>query len=175
MRRILIEKEDIDPKTCSFGFPWKHDSICFNFNSPNECVTVESIGELEKLDDIETLVIGCDLDDYSFIGNMINLKQLYIYAGANIDSLDFINNLNCLRQLYITDSHITSLEPVKYLIQQRKSRYDAETEIFKRVLMIIEGICIDSDNDLDGKILKEPDLPVTEIIINRKRIAGQGA
>ena len=32
MRRILIEKENIDPKTCSFGFPWKHDSICYNFN-----------------------------------------------------------------------------------------------------------------------------------------------
>ena len=172
MRRILIEKENIDPKTCSFGFPWKHDSICYNFNMPNECVTAESIGKIEDPADIETLVIGCDLEYYSFISEMVNLKQLYIYSGANIDSLRFIKELNCLRQLYITNSHITSLEPLKDLIQQRKSLYDAETEMFKRLLMLIEGICIDSDKDLDGKILKDPGFYVTEIIINRKRIAG---
>ena len=157
MRRILIEKENIDPKTCSFGFPWKHDSICYNFNMPDECVTAESIEKIENLAGIETLVIGCDLDDYSFIGDMVNLKQLYIYSGANIDSLRFIKDLNSLRQLYITDSHITSLEPLKDLIQQRKILYDAETEMFKRLLMLIEGICIYSDNDLDGKILKDLD------------------
>ena len=170
MRRILIEKENIDPKTCSFGFPWKHDSICYNFNMPDECVTAESIGKIEDPADIETLVIGCDLDDYSFIGDMVNLEQLYIYSGANIDSLRFIKDLNSLCHLYITDSHITSLEPLRDLIQQRKSLYDAETEMFKRLLMLIEGICIDSDNDLDGKILKDLDFYVAEIIINRKRI-----
>lgn len=171
MRKVLIEKENADPEKCSFGFPWKHDSTCYNFNMPDECVAVENINEIEPYD-LETLVIGCDLNDYSFIENMINLRQLYIYSGANIVSLDFVKNLSYLRQLYIVDSRITSLKPLVSMIQQRKIRYDSETEILKKLLLMMEGICIDSDQELDVKELKELSFYVNEIIINRKRIVG---
>lgn len=172
MRKMLIEKEYKDPKTCSFGFPWKHDSICYNFNMPDECVTAEEIGSIEAPEDIGTLVIGCDLQDYSFITSMTNLNQLYIYSGANITSLDFVKNMNRLRQLYIYDSHIADLEPLVEMIKERKKSFDAETDVSKRLFMMIDGICINSDKELDGKALKEPGFYVTEIIVNHKRVAG---
>ena len=172
MRRILIEKENIDPKSCSFGFPWKHDSICYNFRMPEECVTADSIGELVNKDDIEILVIGCDLSDYSFIEDMVNLKQLYIYSGANIHSIDFISKLNRLSQLYIVDSHIETLNPVIELIKERKRLFDLETDIHKRLSMMIEGICINSDKELDGKSLKKQNFYISEIIINNSGISG---
>ena len=112
MKKILIEKEYTDPKTCSFGFPWKHDSICYNFNMPDECVSADNVAEITAPENIGTLVIGCDLQNYNFITSMTNLNQLYIYSGANITSLDFVKKLNKLRQLYITDSHIASLDPL---------------------------------------------------------------
>ncbi len=170
MRRILIEKDSINPKTCSYGFPWKHDSICYNFRMPAESVAADKIGEIENKADIETLVIGCDLSDYGFIDEMIGLEQLYIYSGANIYSLDFIKNLNHLTQLYIADSHIESLDPLSRLIQERKRLYDSESDIHKRLFLLIEGICINSDKNLDGKPLVEQGLYISEVIINHKRI-----
>ena len=172
MRRILIEKENIDPKSCSFGFPWKHDSICYNFRMPEECVTADSIAENVNKDDIETLVIGCDLSDYSFIEDMVNLKQLYIYSGANIYSLEFISKLNRLSQLYIAESQIETLNPVVELIKERKRLFDLEKDIHKRLFIMIEGICINSDKELDGKLLKKQNFYISEIIINNSRIAG---
>ena len=172
MRRILIEKENIDPKSCSFGFPWKHDSICYNFCMPEECVTADSIRELVNKDNIEILVIGCDLSDYSFIEDMVNLKQLYIYSGANIYSLEFISKLNRLSQLYVADSRIESLNPVIELIKERKKLFDSENDIQKRLFMMIEGICINSDKELDGKSLKKQNFYISEIIINNSRIVG---
>lgn len=169
MRRILIEKELIDPKACSYGFPWEHDSTCFNFRMTEECVTADRIDEIENIDDIETLVIGCDLPDYNFIEGMTGLKQLYIYSGESLYSLDFLKNLNDLRQLYIADSHIESLEPLVDLIKERKRLYDSETDISKRLFMMMEGICIVSDKELDEKMLKEPGLHISEIIIKRSR------
>ena len=172
MRKILIEKENADPKTCSFGFPWKHDSICYNFNMPDECVSADNVAEITAPENIGTLVIGCDLTDYSFIASMTNLNQLYIYSSANITSLDFVKKLNKLRQLYITDSHIASLDPLVELIKERKRAFDAETDVSKRLFMMIDGICINSDKELDGKVLKEPGFYITEIIVNHKRVAG---
>ena len=172
MRRILIEKESIDQKTCSYGFPWKHDAICYNFRMPGEGVAADKIGDIENKADIETLVIGSDLSDYGFIDEMIGLEQLYIYSGANIHSLDFVKNLNHLTQLYIADSHIESLDPLGRLIQERKRLYDLETDIHKRLFMLIEGICVNSDKNLDGKPLVEQGLYISEVIINHKRIKG---
>lgn len=166
MRRILIENKLIDPKACSYGFPWKHDSACYNFRMPEECVTADITGEISNKNDIETLVIGCDLPSYSFIEEMTELKQLYIYSGANIYTLDFIKNLNKLRQLYIANSHIDSLGPLVELIKERKKSYDSEKDIHKRLFMQVEGICIRSDKRLDGKLLKEQGLYIGEVIIN---------
>jgi len=170
MRHILIEKANIDPQSCSFGFPWKHDSICYNFRMPEECVIADRIGEILNKDDIGTLVIGCDLPDYRFIEDMVNLKQLYIYSGENIHSLSFIKKLNCLTQLYIADSHIEDLNPLVELIKERKRLFDLEEDMHKRLFMLIEGICINSDKKLDGKLLTEQHIYISEIIINQSRI-----
>ena len=170
MRHILIEKANIDPKSCSFGFPWKHDSICYNFRMPEECVPAESITEIANKNEIESLVIGCDLPDYSFIEDMVNLKQLYIYSGENIHSLGFIKKLNCLTQLYIADSRIEDLNPLIELIKERKRLFDLEEDMHKRLFMLIEGICINSDKKLDGKLLTEQHIYISEIIINQSRI-----
>ena len=58
MRRILIENNMVDPKKCSYGFPWKSDSICINFRMPEECVLTSDIDKITDKDNIETLVIG---------------------------------------------------------------------------------------------------------------------
>ena len=132
-------------------------------------MTADSIGAIVNKDDIETLVIGCDLSDYGFIEDMVNLKQLYIYSGTNTHSLDFVKKMNRLSQLYNADSRIESLNPLIELIKERKRLFDLENDIQKRMFMMMEGICINSDKNLDGKLLTEQGLYISEIIINQSR------
>ena len=86
---LLSENNGLTTEQFALGFPWKHDSVCYNFNFPKEVITKEEIADIDY-DNIVTLVIGCDLDDYSFISQMDNLKQLYIYVGDNLDNISFV-------------------------------------------------------------------------------------
>lgn len=165
MRRILIENHELDLEQASYGLPWGHDSICYNFNSPNELVLETEIQNIETLSQIEALVIGCDLDDYSFIEDMSELRQLYIYTGNNITNLSFLSNLQDLRQLYIAGSNIDSLDGLIKLLQKQKTVYDS-LEPSQRITYGLNAICVRSANELDGMELAQYIHFSSEVIIN---------
>jgi hypothetical protein len=57
------------------------------------------------------------------------------------------------------------------VIEEKRRRIDTETDLWKRIELGIEGICIESDcYSLDGKELLETKLYISEVIINGKRI-----
>ncbi|MDD6069890.1 MAG: hypothetical protein PUC12_03640 [Clostridiales bacterium] len=170
MRHLLIDNHQLDPTKCSFGLPWKNDAICFNFRGPEEMILADRLDSLGDLSEIETLVIGCELDDYAFIAGMTNLQQLYIYTAANMSSLDFVENLIRLRQMYIANSHVARLDSLFKLLAEKKRLLDEQNDIHNRIAYIIEGICIESDADLDGKELLTPRLYMSELIINKRHI-----
>jgi hypothetical protein len=135
---------------------------------PTELVNASEVNEIDYKE-IESLIIGCNLEDYSFIANMENLKQLYIYAGKNIRDISFVKGLTKLTHLYIADSRVDALESLRELIAEQKRLYDEEKDIKKRLLnMPLKAICIESDVELDGKLLLEPGLHISEVIINIK-------
>jgi hypothetical protein len=169
MRKILIDNNQIRLRECTYGFPWRHDATCFNFRTPDEFIPYHDISNIPDKSDIETLVIGCDLDDYNFISDMTNLRQLYIYSGEKISNIDFVKNLVNLQQLYIAESHIDSLDGLVKVIEEKRRRIDTETDLWKKIELGLEGICIESVCDsLDGKELLE--IYISEVIINGKRI-----
>ena len=168
MRKILLDNHQLDPTKCSYGLPWKHDAICFNFRGPEELILADNLDDLGDLSEIETLVIGCELDDYSFIAGMTNLQQLYIYTAANMSSLDFVESLIKLRQMYVANSHVASLESLVKLLSEKKRLLDEQNDIHNRIAYIIEGICIESDVDLDGKELLTSGVYMSELIINKR-------
>lgn len=98
--KILIENTEVNLDRCSYGFPWEHDATCYNFRRPEEIILAKNIRDIENKADIQTLVIGYKLEDYGFIAEMKNLRQLYIYDGSNIYDLAFVENLVSLKQLY---------------------------------------------------------------------------
>lgn len=170
MRKILIENMEISPRECSYGMPWRHDANCFNFNVPEETVLKKDIEKIEDNTDIDVLVIGCDLEDYDFISEMVNLRQLYIYKGNNLKDISFLKSLINLQQLYISESHIASLDALVKLIKEQKRLFDAETDFGKRLIMGLDAICINSDLNLNGKELMVSGVCASEIIINSKKI-----
>lgn len=168
MRRILIAEKP----GSSYGMPWKGDAPCFNFNMPDEHFRADEIENIGDRSEIETLVIGCDLPDYAFISDMINLQQLYIYSGENLSDLSFIEGLICLRQLYIAESHIASLDAFVALTAEKSRLYGESPKGIERILKyVFEAVCIRSDHlDCDPNDLADKDvLRTREFFINNKK------
>ncbi len=176
MRQILIAEAEAG----SFGLPWKRDSTCFNFKFPKEVVHPDDIDKIAGSSDIDALVIGCDLSDYSFISDMINLTHLYIYSGENITDLSFIENLIHLRQLYVVGTHITSVEPLTKLTAEKSRLLAAAREkdnspknrLKTSLDYAFDAVCLESDSfDCAPKDLAEDNvLRTDEIIVNGKRM-----
>ncbi|MGN0385132.1 MAG: hypothetical protein ACI4EX_04540 [Lachnospiraceae bacterium] len=169
MRQILIDKNSVDLKCCAYRFPWDHDSHCYNFKMPTELVLNTEINSISDPLEVETLVIGCDLNDYTFISKMENLKQLYLYAGEKIENLEFIHGLVNLNQLYISESKIKRLDELVDLMKKQKLLLE-NLEGMNRVLFGFDAICVNSSEELNGKDLLEAGLFVSEIIVNNKWI-----
>lgn len=171
MRKILIDRNVTNPRECTYGFPWKHDAICYNFRTPDEVIAVNDIESIVDKTNIETLVIGCDLTDFDFIADMANLRQLYIY-GKGVKNLIFLEKLFKLKQLYIENSHIENMVELVQLINEKKKCVDNAVDLWRKIEYGMEGICINSDrySSNDGTELSAPGLFVSEIIVNQKHL-----
>lgn len=168
MRRILIAEKPVN----SYGMPWRSDGTCFSFKGPNEHLRPDEIANIGDKSEIESLVISCDLPDYGFISDMVNLQQLYIYSGGNLSDFSFIENLICLRHLFIAESHIGSLEPLVRLAAEKSRLYAESPQDFKSIFKyFFEAVCIRSDClDCDPNDLADIDaLRAREFVINNKR------
>lgn len=143
MKHILIDNHGVPVEQCGYSLPWKNDSVCMNFNRPDEIIDPDDIEHISN--DVETLVIGCDLKDYSFIDQLINLKELYLYEGKNVTDLSFVENLVYLKQLMITGSHVSTVEPVKKLLEKKKEMIgEGKDFMHDWYPYVMEGICVES-------------------------------
>ena len=170
--RILIDDKEIENR--AYIMPWYNDGTCFNFKSPDTQIHPERVNDIENPLSVTTLVIECDLKDYSFISQMKNLTQLYIYTGTNITDLSFVEGLEKLKQLCILNSHIASLESLKKLIERKYEIYEgiSKDKIMERLKYRFEGICIQSDAyDSDGTELVKSEICVDDIRINEHLIS----
>lgn len=168
--RILIDEHDRDV----YFLPWSADAICFNFKAPDRFITPgREMEEIKRPSYVETLVIGCDLSDYSFISRMKNLKQLYIYTGMNLEKLDFFENLVYLQHICIC-CNAASIDPLLKLIEKKYALYKQmpESEDFKGRLMYgIDGLFLSSPSYKgDASIFLKSDICRSEIIVNGQRI-----
>lgn len=172
MRRILIENKVVEPRECSFGLPWRSDASCFNFRSPDECVPASDIEKITDKDNIETLVIGSELESYDFISDMVNLKYLFIYKGETVTGLDFVRKLVRLQQLYIDNTHISDLSPLYPLLKEKERLKNNEPNMMKATEYMVDGICIRTDCEIaDAYKLHDGDgIYISELIIGNKRI-----
>lgn len=171
--RILIDKENrLD---IAYPMPWKSDATCFNFKSPEKVIHPEEILEkIIKPEKIESLVIACDLEDYSFINKMTNITQLYIYSAKNIEDLEFIKGLVKIRQLCLGNINVASLDGLVNLIDLKYQKYKEIEEIndFEgRITYGFEGVYIQSNKyEGDGTELIKPNICRGDIWVNGKRV-----
>ncbi len=169
MRRILIAGQKIS----SYGLPWDNDTACYNFRAPDEFICAKDACGIGGRDEIETLVTACELPDYSFVSDMVNLRQLYIYQGGSITDISFIEGLLYLRQLMIDRSHIESLAPLARLIGEKTRLYRAKPDLDGILKYKFEGIYIQSDKfDCDPREFIDDNTEYTsDFIVNKHRMS----
>ena len=168
--RILIDNHNRD----IYELPWSSDATCFNFKAPDKWITPGTEkDQIKRPSYVETLVIGCELDDYSFVSRMKNLNQLYIYDGMNLETLDFLENLVYLQQICIC-CNTKSVDPLLRLIEKKYALYKQmpEEEDFKGRLMYgIDGLFLFAPSYKgDVSIFLKSDICRSDIIINNQRI-----
>ena len=171
--RILIDKENRLDK--AYPLPWKSDATCFNFKSPEIVVHPDNIMvEIEKPEQVESLVIACDLKDYSFIEEMTNLTQLYIYSAENIKDLEFLKQLVKIRQLCLGNINVESLDGLVKLIDLKYQKYKEIEEINDlegRLTYGFEGVYIQSNKyEGNGMELIKPNICRGDMVVNGTRV-----
>ncbi len=170
--KILIDDKEVENR--AYYLPWDSDSTCYNFRCPDRQIYPDEIGKIKRPSYVETLVIACALYDYTFIRRMKNLTQLYIYDGTTLEDISFVENLTKLRQLCIIKSHISSLNSIRKLIENKdmiykRSSVDAspKEELCIRLKYGFDGICIQTDGyDSDGTELLNDNICRDDIRIN---------
>lgn len=170
--RVLISSTEKNIRDVAYLIPWESDSTCFNFNEPTKILPWNFA--ISRPEEVETLVIDYELQNYGFVGSMANLSQLYIYRGGHIKDLSFVKNLTRLTQLCIMNSHIESLDPLIELINLKYELYKEfpeDQELIGRDTYGFEGVCIQSDSySGDGRELIHGDICRNEILINDSKI-----
>ena len=175
MRILISNDKNIN---LAYPLPWKNTSTCFNFKAPT--IIVKSATEINSPKDVKTLVIESGLEEYSFIEEMVNLEQLYIYNGMNVTDITFLDNLVKLKQLCLMGTHAKNLSELRILINKKSELYkegaagkSQAEEFLVRWTYAFEELYIQSDvYDGDGKELIDPEISRGDnICINGKYIS----
>ena len=165
IRHVLITDRKVSLDECAYSLPWRNDLICMNFDRPETMVLPEDIPLLNR-DEIETMVIGCILDDCTFLKEFHELKELYIYDGRKVEDLSFTETMTFLKQFVLYHSHVHSIHPLVTLLERKKERIKGN-QISDWFPYAMEGICIHSDqNIIDKEDLYAYQRYVSEIILS---------
>ena len=148
MSRIHIYPAGTTTDGQIYRFPWKSDAICYNFRAPEIMVPDDRIEEMitDPLE-VETLVVTSDLENYDFISEMRNLKQLYLYRAYHLEDLFMIQDLVKLRQVMIAHGRISCMDSVCRFFDNKKKALDVSANDLEASLTYgMEGFYIHTDD-----------------------------
>lgn len=119
MSRILLDNKATPATERSYQIPWVYDAHAYNMvnNMPERTVDITNENwkqEIGNLEEVESLYILVDLlaEDYEMIGQMVNLKALYMYTAKSLEDISFLENLTKLKEIMISNSHVKDLSPI---------------------------------------------------------------
>jgi hypothetical protein len=100
------------------GFvPWVRTASAFNMKTPDLTISVRDLKD-EKVTGLLKIcrVTGCyiyeGLDDYSFIGEFGDIRDLHILHGENLKDLTFLRQLKELFMFYLEDASLPDIRPL---------------------------------------------------------------
>ena len=97
--------------------PWESTTQAFNMKTPDVYIEPEDLKDKDLLDRIKSFqVLGCyvltQLDDYGFIAEFKDLRDIYILNAVNVKDLSFLSELQELWMLHLECAHLKDLKPI---------------------------------------------------------------
>lgn len=97
--------------------PWEMTAHAYNMKIPDVFISPEDLNDKDLMDKIKSFhVVGCyiftRLDDYSFIAEFSDMRDVYIIDGVNVKDLSFLSNLKDWRMLHLERAHLKDLRPI---------------------------------------------------------------
>lgn len=84
---------------------------------PDVFISPEDLNDKDLMDEIKSFhVVGCyiftRLNNYSFIAEFPDMRDVYIIDGVNVKDLSFLSNLKDWRMLHLERAHLKDLKPI---------------------------------------------------------------
>lgn len=97
--------------------PWEMTAHAYNMKIPDVFISSEDLYDDDLMEKPRTFhVVGCyiftQLDDYSFIADFLDMRDIYIIDGVNVKDLSFLSNLKDWRMLHLERAHLKDLKPI---------------------------------------------------------------
>ena len=97
--------------------PWEMTAHAYNMKIPDVFISPEDLNDKDLMDKIKSFqVVGCyvltRLNDYSFIAEFPDMRDVYIIDGVNVKDLSFLSNLKNWRMLHLERAHLKDLKPI---------------------------------------------------------------
>ncbi len=114
---LSIGITDGGKRITSIHIPWELTAHAFNMQTPDIYIAPEDLKDKELIDKIKSFhVMGCyaftALDNYGFIAELNEVRDIYIIDGVNIKDLSFLSELGEWQMLHIESAHLKDLEPI---------------------------------------------------------------
>ena len=95
--------------------PWEQTANAFNMRTPDIYIAPEDLENQEIMAQIaKKRVVGCyifeALEDYFFLKDFTEVRDLYIRKGKNIKDLSFLSNMKELFMLLLEDVKLDNLD-----------------------------------------------------------------
>jgi len=141
----------------AIAVPWDNTANAFNMKTPHIYLSIEDIKDTQMLETLKKFeVLGCyifdALDDYSFIADFKDLRDVFIMNGDSITDISFMKNLKKWFMFYIENAHISNLE----------SLFPTEE---KRIQILPYCIGFGGCEIEDISALENPDIYLSELIV----------
>ena len=106
-----------DSRVGAIPVPWEMTAHAYNMKIPDVFIAPEDLNDKDLMDKIKSFhVVGCyiftQLDDYSFIAELSDMRDVYIIDGVNVKDLSFLSNLKDWRMLHLERAHLKDLKPI---------------------------------------------------------------
>lgn len=101
----------------AIAVPWENTASAFNMKTPDIYLSEQDIKDPEIREILNNYhIIGCyifnALQDYSFLADFKELRDVFILNGGNITDLSFMKELNEWFMLYVEDARLPNLDPL---------------------------------------------------------------
>ncbi len=100
-----------------YPIPWDSTANAYKMILPNVYISKEDINDKEimcqlKKFKVEGCYIFCELENYDFLNDFVDMKDLNIYSAYNLRDFSFLENCTKCDLLFVSRAHLSNIDQI---------------------------------------------------------------